>query len=161
MLNIIFSCLLSFSFFHPIHNSVTKINHNTSTKNLEVIHKIFLDDLEYAIEQHYQVKLFLGTKGKERKDKKEWIEKYLKEFFAIKLNNKTVELKWEGMQMDLEAATIYRYYPNVKKVKNIFSRNEIIFNLHDDQQNILHVRANGNLQTYRAYKDHQEFTFHF
>src|SRR5688500_17746696 len=45
--------------FHPLHISVTEINHNATDKTLEISCKMFTDDFEKVLAQNYKTKVDL------------------------------------------------------------------------------------------------------
>ncbi len=46
-------------FVHPLHVSVTEINHNAADKTLEISCKLFTDDFEKVLTQNYKTKVDL------------------------------------------------------------------------------------------------------
>ena len=38
-------------FFHPIHVSVTEVEYNEKSKSLQIISRIFIDDLELSVQR--------------------------------------------------------------------------------------------------------------
>jgi hypothetical protein len=44
---------------HPLHVSVTEINHNAADKTLEISCKLFTDDFEKVLSQNYKTKVDL------------------------------------------------------------------------------------------------------
>ena len=78
-MQIIINSLVSLLFFwsttqHPIHRSISEVEYKKQSKSVQISHKLFIEDIELAIEFKYGVSLNIGTK-KEHKN----ILKYLNE----------------------------------------------------------------------------------
>jgi len=124
---------------HPIHIGVTEINFNEKTSSVEVIHKIFIDDFELAIEEKYGVKLGLGS-SQELEDKEEYIKKYAAQNFKINLDGKQFTAAHIGSEYDIEAIWIYQEIENIEKIKDLELNALFLFELFDDQKNIVHIK---------------------
>ena len=59
---IIIVVLLSSFAWHKFYVSVTQIDYVPSKKRIEITHRIFIDDLEKALEKKYKKKVYLTSK---------------------------------------------------------------------------------------------------
>ena len=134
------------NFLHPFFVSVTEVKHNDKTKNLEISCKVFFDDFEAALEKKYQTKLNI-LKPTENAQINPIIQDYLQKHLQIKLNGKPVNAKYLGFEIEEDAAWCYLEIPKVNQVKRLEIRNDILFDEHASQTNLLHVTVKGKRQS--------------
>ncbi|OHX68052.1 DUF6702 family protein [Flammeovirga pacifica] len=140
-----------FSFFHPIHLSVSEVNFNQETKSIEISSKVFIDDLEEGVQLIGGPELHLFTE-KEVTNSEEWINKYFEENFKIKINDKEKAFLWVGKETDqnrdIQAVWVYLEITGVKKVKELTIENSLLYDVHADQRNMLHLKCNGTKKSW-------------
>jgi hypothetical protein len=138
---------------HPIHVSVTEIGFDEKEKELEIISRIFWDDLEKAIrEAKKQPELNLAEPGNGIKTD-QLVSEYLQTRFKISLNGKAQKVKYLGHEVEGEAILCYIQVVNVKKLETIEVFNSIITELHDDQSNLVHVTVRSKVKSMRLMRD--------
>ncbi len=127
---------------HPFHVSVIEINHNAADKTLEISCKIFTDDFEKTLAKNYNSKVdLINPPDKNAMDT--LVKKYLYSHLSIKANGKPVTLNYIGFENDKEAAYGYIEVSNVPSVSKIDIGTNIMYDMFDDQVNIMHVIVNG------------------
>ena len=132
-----------FTFFHPFYISVTEVKHNAKAKSLEISTKIFFDDLESDIEKENNITIdIIRPANKEKIDA--LISSYLKKHLQIKANGKLLSLKYIGYQIQEDAAWCYLEVQNVNKISSLEITNNVLYNLHKEQINMLNITVNGN-----------------
>jgi hypothetical protein len=130
------------AFFHPFYVSVTEIKHNERSKGLEISSKIFYDDLEAVLEKDYKVKVdILNPVNRANVDA--IIADYFNKHFHLVVEGRKVPLKYLGYEIEDEAAWCYFEVPKVARVKNIRVVNNVLFEQHASQINMLHVIIKG------------------
>ncbi len=132
-----FTLLYSAIVLHPLHIAVSELNYNENSQSIEIMHKIFIDDFETSVEKEFGVALKLDS-SKEAPNAKDYIQKYAEKFFAMDLNGKGTKPEFVGYETDYEAIWIYQEVKKVKKVKEVTIWSRFLFNLFDDQRNIVH-----------------------
>ena len=133
---------------HPLHVSVTEIEMDAKEKRLEIMMRVFMDDLETTFREKYQTPDLdvLNPKGK---TVDQMMEEYLKTHFKIALDNKAQVMKYLGHEQEGDAFIFYIEVANVKKWKTIQIQNDIIMEMYDDQSNIVHVTSNETVRSVR------------
>ncbi|MFC5284885.1 DUF6702 family protein [Pedobacter alpinus] len=157
MLNIIF---LFLSFFHPYYVSVTEVNHNVKNKTLEISVKIFFDDLEQAIEKENSASFYI-TKPSDKVKNNFLIENYIKKHLQITVNKKQLPLKYIGYEIQQDAAWCYLEIAKVTKVNQITINNNVLYNLHKEQINMLNVTVNNTRKSFKLDAPKSSTTFDF
>ena len=138
---------------HPVHVSVTEVSFDAKEKELEIISRIFWDDLEKSIrEARKQPELNLLEPGAPiTTDQLVW--EYLQKRFKITLNGKAQKIKYLGHEVESEAILCYIQVANVKKVETIEVYNSTLTDLHEDQSNLVHVTLGETVKSLRLMRD--------
>jgi len=134
--------LFAFTSMHKYYISVTQVNYVQEKESLQIISRIFIDDFENALRDHYDKNLILAEKN-EPKEIDSYIGMYLKENLTVKINNNDSKITFIGKEYD---GDIMRCYLEVEGVKNIASfeiSNKILFDFLEDQQNIIKTKINS------------------
>jgi hypothetical protein len=133
---------------HPMHVSVTEIEMNDKEKRLEVMMRVFVDDLEVTLRRNFkQPELdVLEPKGQSLDD---LMQAYLKPRFQVSLDGKAQVIKYLGHERDHEAFIFYIEVEKVKKWKSIQVQNSIITEIYDDQSNLVHVTVAETVRSLR------------
>lgn len=141
-------CLLGVAFFsffpHPIYISTTEIDYNKESKSIEIAIKVFSDDMEKALTEIKGMKVEIGT-DREHVNATEYIKEYIKKEFSLEVNGKQVELEYVNRKLirdDFFAMWILFKTPKVHRLKSLKLRNNILCDLHNDQQNFIKFREN-------------------
>lgn len=160
---IIFSLLiLGVSSFgmHKYYVGVTDINHNAEAKMLEIVIKLFTDDLENALIEAGEKKFFLGEKN-ELPHADDAIIAYLLNNFEIEVNGKPAQWKYEGKDASTEMVWSFLSVKDIKKVKSIAIKNTCLTDILPQQTNMVHLFANGEKTSKNLNNNRIEHNFRF
>lgn len=142
--------VVTFAFgLHPMHVSVTEIKYDEKDKELEVVSRIFIDDFEKTIQNKLQQPELDILEPKNGQTTDEMAEKYLADHIKISLDNKPFKVEYLGHEREGEAFIFYFVVSKVKKWKTIQVLNDVIMETYDDQSNLVHVTAQGNVKSLR------------
>ncbi|WP_185113805.1 DUF6702 family protein [Chryseobacterium sp. Leaf405] len=135
--------LFSFSVSkHPYHVGSVEINYNQKSKTFEITGRFFLDDLENGLNNKYGKSLHFND-PKFKTQLNEAIKNYASEYFKLKTNNKFLNVNFVGYEEDHESVNVYLESEKVDNPKKIEAAVSFLYNLFDDQINIIHVIVNG------------------
>jgi hypothetical protein len=137
---------------HPLHVSVTEIEYDEKDKALEIMMRVFMDDLETTMRQ-YLNKPELDILKPVGITRDEMMKRYLAERFKISLDKKNQKINYLGHEQDGDAFVFYMEIPNVKKWREIEVQNSIIMETYDDQSNLVHVTVRGKVKSLRLVKN--------
>ena len=127
---------------HPLHISVTEINHNATEKTLEITSKLFTDDFEKVLVQNYKTKVdLINPPDRQAMDK--LISDFVQKHLLIKLDNRSIQLSYLGYERDAEAVYTYFQVENIGVIKKLEINNTILHELFTDQINMMHVMVGG------------------
>ncbi|HEX8059717.1 MAG TPA: DUF6702 family protein [Cyclobacteriaceae bacterium] len=150
MMSLLFSFVL---WFHPIHLSITEIDHNEKSKALQMTMRIFIDDLELSIRKKLNEKeLDLLEPGNGRTTDN-LVREYLADAVKLRVDRKTVKLKYIGHEIEGPAMICYVEIENIKKFTTIEVTNRVILETHDDQSNLVNVNYKDKVKSVRLTND--------
>ena len=127
---------------HPLHVSVTEINHNAAEKTLEVSCKLFTDDFEKVLGMNYKTKVDLINPA-DRPAMEKLVSHFVQNHLKIMADGKPVILQYLGYEKDNDAIYSYFQADGVASVKKIEVVNGLMHELFDDQINLMHVIVGG------------------
>jgi hypothetical protein len=137
--------LLSFVFhllFHPFYVSVTTIETSRDNQSVEIISRIFYDDLEEALKGNSNSKVDLRDISQEARNNT-LIKAYFSDHFKIILNGKPAQPEFIGYSIENEAAWCFFEIKNSEKVLSIDIISRILYKSFENQTNIFHLRINN------------------
>jgi hypothetical protein len=147
ILFLLFVCLLSFSSFtkekHPYHVGSVEINYNSKSKTFEVTGRFFLDDLENGLSKKYG-KPFHFNDSKYKTQLNEALKNYSSEYFKLKTDNQFLKINYVGYEEDSESVNVFLESEKVENPKKVEAAVSFLYNLFDDQINLVHIIVNGN-----------------
>ena len=136
---------------HPLHVSVTEIEMDEVDGRLEIMMRVFIDDLETTFRSDFKMpELDILAATKLSVD--QMMEDYLSRHFKITLDNAAQRIEYLGHEEEGEAFIFYLEVSNVKKWSTILIANDIIMDTYRDQSNLVHVTSNNTVKSLRLTK---------
>ncbi len=158
----IYSFLYSFLIgLHPVHISVTEINYNEKSKSLQIISRIFVDEMELGVRAQRKEKDLDILEPKNGLATKQLIKNYLDAHFKIKIDGKPAKLNFLGHEKEDISLVCYIEIENIKKMKTLEVFNDLITEIHDDQSNLVHVTFKSPVKSARLTRDNTSEIFTF
>lgn len=141
--------LFAFTVAHKFYVSVTNVNYADKDDALQITSRVFIDDLEAVLQERYGIEAGLATEN-ESTLADEYLEKYLRKKFKIEINTQEKEYALIGRKYDDDVCVFYLEVSKIDlpNVTSIQIQNEILTDLYDDQQNVLHFKINGKKKSY-------------
>lgn len=142
------TCLiLTLSFFsfkaaHKYYISVTQIDYVKEKESVQIISRIFIDDLEKLLRERYDESITLAGKT-EPKEVDVYLEKYLKEKLKVKINDKEASIAFIGKEYDADIIKCYLEIKGIKSIQTFEISNQVLFDLFSEQQNIIKTNINS------------------
>ena len=144
-------------FAHPFHVSVTNVDYNASAQSVEITHKIFLNDLEYALREETGKKINLT----EDENIDSLIQKYLSANFSISINEKKYNPTYLGKEVQSDAIWFYQEITGIKSFSTVTVKNTVLLDHLDDQTNLINIKKDDKVKSLRLYKDENNGTVKF
>jgi hypothetical protein len=149
--------LTSFSGAHKFYVSVTNINYSEEEDALQITSRIFIDDLERVLEERYEINPELATK-KEADFADAYIEKYLRAKFSVLLDDAPVSFNFLGKRYDNDVVVCYLEVldVNLPERSSIAVQNEVLTDLFEEQQNVVHIKWMGKKKSFVLIKENNK-----
>lgn len=133
---------LSSMALHKFYVSVNQVEFVPKKKALEITSRIFIDDIDLALEKKYGKKLYLGT-SKESSESLDFLKKYFKEKFSIKVNGQQKEIILLGKEVEDNVLICYFAVKEIEKVTSLEIKDTVLMEIYD-QQHIFHTTILGD-----------------
>lgn len=138
----LFAMTLHAKDIHPYHVGSVEFNYSEKTKTFQITARFFMDDLENALNKKYGNSIhFQNEKFKQKIN--ENLQKYCSENLRLKIDNQFIKINYLGYDEDREAVEIFLESEKVKSPKKVEAAVSFLYNLFDDQLNIIHIIVNG------------------
>ncbi len=145
---------------HPFHVSVTDIKYKQEKKAIQISSRIFLDDLELALQE------YSGNNKLDIMEPNNWefINDNLKQYLLSKIElrdekNRKYELNYIGAEIEEDVMWCYMEVEKVRKIESVTVKNSILFEVWSDQENLVHFRAFETVKSARLYKGNESQLF--
>ena len=147
-LKTIIFCLLIFTLIsgfvvHKFYVSTTKVEYAKEKKSIQIISKIFVEDLEQVLQERYSSRVQLDPKIETELDQNYLIE-YVLQKLKFKVNGNDAPLIYIGKEYDIDILNIYFEIEDVELLESIGIENKILLDLFPEQQNIIHFSNEKN-----------------
>ncbi|MFE3846572.1 DUF6702 family protein [Flavobacterium sp. LB3P45] len=127
---------------HKFYMAIYQVNYAPEKKMLQITSRIFVDDLNKALEKKYNKKLNLGTE-KEASEEVILLKKYLAENFSIKVNGQSKPMTFLSKELDGDVLVCYSNIKGVSKIYSLEISNSVLIDWSSEQQNITHITVLG------------------
>ncbi len=134
--------LFAFTSVHKYYISVTQVNFVKEKESVQIISRLFIDDFENVLKSKYDEKIVLAEKD-EPKIIDTYINRYLQDKIKLSINNKEVTFYFIGKEYEGDIIRCYLEVENVKSIESFSITNSVLFDLHNDQQNIVKTNINS------------------
>lgn len=125
---------------HKFHASFARMNYNNQEQSLEITLRLFADDLENILSKRANRHIHIGK----TEDAPHLTLAYLQESFELRgRDGRIKQLQWIGMEPEVDTVWIYIETKVREDVGELSVRNRILFDLFDDQLNVMHISYNG------------------
>lgn len=131
---------------HDYHLTNIEVEYNDDDQALQMILKIFIDDLEDGIANAgIDEKLYLCT-DRESENGDAHIYAYLQEKFKLTIDGEAMDFTYVGKETseDLVAMYCYLEIENLTSVSEITISNDMLMELFDDQVNIIKIKSRAS-----------------
>lgn len=118
-----------------------QIEYNQKAKRIEITARIFVDDLNAALEKKYHKKTFLGSKQESLEDEN-LLKKYLSEKCTITVNGMPKKLIFVSKELQENTLIYYLKINEVSKISKLEIENSVLTEVFETQQNIIQSTIN-------------------
>jgi len=141
--------LVAFTTVHKFYVSVTNIKYAEKDDALQITSRVFIDDLEALLQERYEITGKLATEN-ESKQADEYLEKYLRQKFQVEINGEEKKYELIGRKYDTDVCVFYLEVSKIdfSTINSIQIQNEILTDLYDEQQNVVHFKIKDKKKSF-------------
>ena len=140
-------------YLHPIHVSVTEIEFDKKDAALEIMMRVFIDDLELTLRNsvnNAELDILNPPAGTTID---QLMSNYLTDHFQIALDGKARDPRYLGHEREGDAMIFFIEVADVSNWKTIKVHNDIIMSTYEDQSNLVHVYVDDKVKSLRLTRD--------
>lgn len=139
--------LSSATSLHKYYVSVSEVAYSEEDQAIQVITRIFIDDFQEILQQRYDDSVLLGDK-EETKNADYYVRKYFDKKFVVNVNGEKKTLSFVGKEYEEDMIICYVEVEGISHVKSISIENKLLFDLTNEQQNIVHFDINSKKRSF-------------
>src|SRR4051812_33653256 len=111
---------------HPFYISMTEINYNNKSKELEFSVRIFTDDFEKTLRKNCNCKVDLLT-ASDKKAMEKIVSDYVLKHLQMRVDGQPKSLEFVGYQQEEESTWSYFVIKNINQVKRMDINNTLLY----------------------------------
>lgn len=122
------------------------MEYNEKEHSLQIISRVFIDDLEKLLQTRYDESIRL-TKNGDSEKVSDYIKKYLGQKIKVELDGKPYKLKYIGKEYENDMLLFYLEIVDVPEFKKIGIKNAVLTDMFSEQKNLVHVEYKGEIKS--------------
>lgn len=152
--------LMSSRTLHKFYVSVSLVEYVEEKQSLQIITRLFIDDIEKLIRERYDESITLAEKD-ESNQVDYYVERYLKEKLLVNINDSPMVINFLGREYEDDIMICYVEIESVDSIQSIEIENNVFFDIFEDQQNIVRTKINGKQKSFILTKDNNKGMLNF
>lgn len=150
-IKLLLSLMLSFASLtasaHKSFISISNMEYNETEKQIEVSLKLTAHDFEHVLEKKFGKQIHIeNVKAGSEVDK--FIINYIKTHFSVKSGSELAVFNYVGREVTVKDELFFYFtISNVKNPSKIVVRNTFLFEIFQQQQNIIHYKLKGKTKS--------------
>lgn len=134
--------LLSSFCMHKYYLSVTDLEYNEEQKTIQIISRLFYDDLEAVLQTRYDETLKVApAENQEILDK--YLTKYLNQKMQVVVNGTPQKLEFLGKEYEDDYVVCYIEILEIEEIRSVAIRSTVFMDLFPEQKNMVHTQILG------------------
>ncbi|MDX2360890.1 MAG: hypothetical protein QNK23_08800 [Crocinitomicaceae bacterium] len=155
MIGLLTSMVLAFS-MHAHHTSVCDITYNEQNETIEIVQRVFVEDLEHALIESSDVQVNLYSDDNTAVSVH--LERYIGEQLSISSDDTDYPQTWIGYKIEGAFLKMFIEVP-VGRPNEIKIGNRLFLRTHHGQENVIHFTMNDVTLTQVCTKQQMEVVF--
>jgi hypothetical protein len=132
---------------HKYYISLTKIEYKKENSTIQITMRIFIDDLQEALNKTYGKNFELAIPD-ESTELRPLIKDYISNNFYIKINDKLLKYNYLGKEYEKDVVYLYLETQNIEFINSIEVKNSMLTRRFPTQQNFIKIYMNGIKKTF-------------
>lgn len=154
--------LMSFTALHKFYLSVSELSYSESDQNFRMTTRVFVDDLDAVLKARYDIDAQLTTEF-EHEMADYYLEKYIRAKLLIKVNDQNLKYSILGRKVDNDQLIFFIEIPyeSMNQLDSLFIQNEILMDLYEEQQNVVHLQLKGKKKSLMLIRERPSAVLNF
>ncbi len=140
---LLIAIVLSSFALHKFYVGMFQMKYVPQKKELQITTRLFIDDINLALEKKYGKKTFIGE-NKESKDDEQLLQKYITEKFKLKINGQAKNYIFLSKEFENNVVICYFKLKEQGKISTLSIENSVLMEVYPEQQNIIQFDNNGD-----------------
>lgn len=133
---------LSSMTMHKFYVSIYQVDYVPKKKMIQITSRIFIDDINDALEKKFHKKTFVGDE-KENPEDVNLMKKYVAEKFTLKVNGVVKPMNFLSKEIEANVVICYLNIKDISKLNSLEIENSALMELNSEQQNIIQSNIAG------------------
>lgn len=153
--------LIAATTLHKYYVSITELSYNEEHKSIEIISRIFYDDIEQVLQERYDSKIQVDGSKYPKEKLNEYLEQYFKHRLHVFVNGEEKAFNYLGYETDLDYLVFYLEIENIEKPKSIAVENPMLMEVFSEQKNVVHVKVGDTHKSFMLYSENDKAMLNF
>ena len=132
---------------HKFYVSLTQIEYVKEEQSLQIISRMFLDDIEDALKEFSSEDLRISPDSEDT-TYDEIIENYFRSKLKLEIDGKKISWNFVGKSIDNDMLVVYLEVTSLRRINSIIITNEVLFEIFEEQQNIVRTQINNQKKSF-------------
>lgn len=151
--------LMSFT-THKYYLSVTDVSYNEEEASIQMITRLFYDDLEDVLKERYDESLLVdATADQEKLDV--YIKKYISKKLKITVNGEAKVVSFVGKEYEDDFVVCYIEVSDIRSLTTLEIENTMLMDLFPEQKNMMHTDILGKKKSLILIDDNAKAVLNF
>ena len=137
---LLFFIASAFANVHKYYVSVTEINIIESSGTIQISSRLFIDDLELALQNIYANES-ISLSNADSEKVQNMIKTYVITHFKIDVNKEQIDLNYLGREYEDDVIYIYMEAEGLDEISSIKIYNSILFDTYQEQEHIIKTKT--------------------
>jgi len=139
--------LAAFTTAHEFYVSVTQIDYIKEKQSIQIITRVFIDDMEDLLRKRYDETITLNV-SEEEQAIDAYIYKYLKSKIQIDVNGDFKAFSFVGKEYEDDIVYCYLEISDIESINTFKVTNQLLFDVFNEQQNIVKTNINSKKKSF-------------
>lgn len=145
---------------HKYYLSVTDLEYNEEAQSLQIITRLFYDDVEAVLQTRYDENIVVDATA-DQTTLNRYLTKYVKAKLKFTLNGAAQELLFVGKEYEDDYIVIYTEIEQVSDLKTLTIENTLLMDVFPEQKNMVHTEILGKKKSFLMEVDNANVLLNF
>ena len=145
---------------HKFYVSTTNIEYVDDKQTVQIITKIFLDDIEEVLRERYHSEVHLASEKETEQDAK-LLKEYILQKLKVTVDGKEAKFNYLGKEYDIDIVKSFIEIENVASFNSVEIENKILMDLFPEQKNIIHIKTKNTKRSLILEKENPKGVLNF